>query len=60
MPATDRQGKMSMKGRKMVVEVPYEQLGLKRGQQVRICFVDHMMEFFTDGRVSSDALLELH
>ena len=44
---------------KLIVKVPYDQVGLKSGDTVRMCFVDHTMKFFKDDKVSADADLTL-
>ncbi len=48
-----------IRGRKLIIRVPYKELGLKRRQKVRMCFEDCMISAFDAGRVSTDARLTL-
>ncbi len=48
-----------IRSRKLIIRVPYEELGLKRRQKVRMCYDDAMIDAFDAGRISTDARLTL-
>ena len=59
-PSPERgQKDCEIRGRKLIIRVSYEELGLKRRQKVRMCFEDCMISAFDAGRVSTDARLTL-
>jgi hypothetical protein len=63
--ASKHQGSLSLRvrseirGKKLIVRVPYERLGLERRKDVRVCVADPTIRMFGSRSLSPDALLTL-